>query len=56
MEWQKYKMKVNLAAQVISSSVADAIAYCDSGLCLPEFDGCDALSGFCACSIRSSPC
>ena len=50
MEWQKQKMKVNLAAQVISLSVADAIAYCNSGLCLPEFDG------FCACSIRSSTC
>ena len=46
MEWQKQKMKVNLAAQVISSSVADAIAYCDSGLHLPEFAGCEGTVRF----------
>ena len=34
---RKQKMKLNLAAQVISSRVADAIAYCDHDLSLPKF-------------------
>ena len=46
MDWRKQKMKVNLAAQFISSSVADAIAYCDSDLHLPEFAGCEGTVQF----------
>ncbi|KAM7286096.1 THAP domain-containing 9 [Ixodes scapularis] len=32
MEWDRQKMKVNLAAQVISSSVADALEFCNIDL------------------------
>ena len=46
MDWQKQKMKVNLAAQVISSSVTDAVTCCDSGLRLPEFAGCEGTVRF----------
>ena len=37
IEWRKQKMKVRLAAQVFSSSVAVAITYCDKHLQKPEF-------------------
>jgi hypothetical protein len=33
-------MKVNLAAQALSSSVADALEYCEGKLKLPQFQGC----------------
>ncbi|CAB4015286.1 Hypothetical predicted protein [Paramuricea clavata] len=33
-------MKVNLAAQVLSSSVAGALEYCEGKLKLPQFQGC----------------
>ena len=39
-------MKVNLAAQASSSSVADALEYCANELKLPEFQGCEATVGF----------
>ena len=32
-------MKVNLAAQALSSSVADALEYCEGKLKLPRFQG-----------------
>ena len=35
-------MKVNLAAQFISSSVANALYYCDTVLQLPQFKDCNA--------------
>ena len=35
-------MKVNLAAQVFSASVADAQQHCNEGLKLPQFKGCEA--------------
>ena len=35
MMWQKQKMKVNLAAQTLSASVADALDFCREGLQLP---------------------
>ena len=38
--WEKQKMKVNLAAQVLSSSVADALEYCAKHLKLRQFEGC----------------
>ena len=46
MDWRKQKMKVNLAAQVFSVSVADALQYCNEGLKLPQFRGCEATVQF----------
>ncbi|KAG5264201.1 hypothetical protein AALO_G00273280 [Alosa alosa] len=46
IQWRKQKMKVNLAAQLFSSSVADAIEFCDKGLKLKDFSGCDATVHF----------
>ena len=37
--WTKQKMKANLAAQTLSTSVADAIAFCREYLKLPQFAG-----------------
>ncbi len=39
-------MKVNLAAQTLSSSVADAIEYCTNTLKLPQFQGSEATVQF----------
>ena len=33
-------MKVNLAAQALSSSIADALEYCEGKLKLPQFQAC----------------
>ena len=41
INWKPQKMKVNLAAQALSSSVADALEYCEGKLRLPQFQGCD---------------
>ncbi|XP_071384885.1 DNA transposase THAP9 [Centroberyx affinis] len=41
IRWEKQKMKVKLAAQVFSSSVADALEYCNTQLHLPQFRGCE---------------
>ena len=41
IEWQRLKMKVNLAAQVISNSVGNALELC-LALNLPQFKGCKA--------------
>ena len=38
--WKSQKMKVNLAVQALSSSVADALEYCEGKLKLPQFQGC----------------
>ena len=40
IKWKPQKMKVNLAAQALSSSVADALEYCEGELKLPQFQGC----------------
>ena len=41
MSWKPQKMKVNLAAQTLSSSVADALEFCEGKLHeMPQFDGC----------------
>ena len=41
IDWKQQKMKVNLAAQTLSSSVADALEYCEGKLHeLPQFKGC----------------
>ena len=37
INFEQQKMKVNLAAQALSSSVATAIEYCDKELKLPQF-------------------
>ncbi|XP_037801972.1 uncharacterized protein LOC119596716 [Penaeus monodon] len=42
IEWRQQKMKVNLAAQVFSSSVTDALQYCSHVLKLPQVSGCNA--------------
>ena len=39
INWSCQKMKVNLAAQALSASVADAIEYCNVVLKLPQFHG-----------------
>ena len=44
--WWQQKMKVNLAAQTLSSSVADAIDYCRDTLKLPQFKGSEATVKF----------
>ena len=46
IQWKQQKMKVNLAAQSLSSSVADAIEYCATTLNLPQFQGCEATVKF----------
>lgn len=46
IEWSKQKMKVNLAAQTLSTSVADAMEYCNNELKLKEFEGCEATIKF----------
>lgn len=46
MNWEKQKMKVNLAAQAVSSSVADAIEFCNKELHLPQFKGSEATIEF----------
>ena len=40
INWKPQKMKVNLAAQTLSSSIADALEYCEGKLKLPQFQGC----------------
>ena len=46
IDWTKSKMKMNLAAQTLSASVADAIEFCDKGVRLPQFAGSAATVGF----------
>jgi len=38
--WQKHKMKVNLAVQTLSSSVANALEFLKDDLQLPKVKGC----------------
>ena len=41
IKWKPQKMKVNLAAQSLSSSIADALEFCEGKLQgMPQFDGC----------------
>ena len=46
IQWWQQKMKVNLAAQTFSASVADAISYCRDTLKLPQFQGSEATVKF----------
>ncbi|GBO14552.1 DNA transposase THAP9, partial [Araneus ventricosus] len=49
IEWKREKMKVKLATQVLSASVADALLYLANDLKLPEFEGCEATAEFLKC-------
>lgn len=46
MEWAKQKIKVRLAVQTLSSSVADALDFCKYKLKLPQFQGAHATAEF----------
>ena len=46
VEFHKQKMKVALATQVLSQSVADALRFCRTELNLPEFQGSQATEEF----------
>ena len=46
IRWWQQKMKVNLAAQTFSASVADAIEYCTNTLKLDQFQGSEATVRF----------
>lgn len=46
VQWERQKMKVKLAAQVFSRSVADALVCCNTHLQLPQFRGCEATVDF----------
>jgi hypothetical protein len=46
IQWTKQKMKVKLAAQTLSSSVADALQFCQQELQLAEFQDCTATVEF----------
>lgn len=42
----KQKMKVRLAAQLLSESVADVLGYCEEDLCLSNFQNCQGTIKF----------
>ena len=42
ISWTKQKLKVNIAAQMLSSSVADALEFCKTDLGLQEVEPCAA--------------
>ena len=46
IKWRSNKMNVRIAAQTISSSVADAIDYCRNILKLPQFENSEATTRF----------
>ena len=46
MQWESRKMKVNLASQTLSASVAAAMRLCKEELKLPQFADCDATCTF----------
>jgi hypothetical protein len=46
INWKQQPMKVKLAVQTLSRSVADAIDYCRDVLNLPEFVGSEATTRF----------
>lgn len=46
VNWRKQKMKVKLAAQTLSSSVADALEFLEKDAKLPEFQNCSATIEF----------
>lgn len=46
VEFATQKMKVRLATQLFSNSVADALEFCESKLRLPQFQGCSPTENF----------
>lgn len=46
IQWRNQKMKVHLAAQLFSSSIAAALEYCEQHLKYPQFSGCAATAHF----------
>jgi hypothetical protein len=46
IEWERNKMKVNIAAQTLSSSVANALDWLREDLKLKDFDGSEATTEF----------
>lgn len=46
IQWQKQKMKVKIAAQTLSASVADALEFCEKSLGPAEFHNCSATVEF----------
>jgi len=46
IQYYKMKMKINLAAQTLSQSVADTLEFCMNYLKLPDFQGCEATIRF----------
>ena len=46
IEWERNKMKVSLATQTLSESVASAIDFCREDLKMPEFQGSEATTEF----------
>lgn len=53
LQYWEAKMKVSLAAQTLSSGVADALHFCDKSLQLPQFQGSEATIDFIRCIDRS---
>ncbi|GBM48387.1 DNA transposase THAP9, partial [Araneus ventricosus] len=49
IQWKREVMKVKLATQVLSASVADALLYLAKDANLPEFKGCEATVEFIQC-------
>lgn len=47
LNYHKEKMKVKLAVQTFSDSVADALVYCNEDLKLTKFEGANATAKFC---------
>ncbi len=46
IQWQQNKMKLSIAAQTLSASVADAIDFLRDDLKMPQFQGSEATSEF----------
>lgn len=46
VQFFKQKMKVRLATQLLSNSVADALQFCEQKLKLPQFQGCSGTINF----------
>lgn len=46
VQWERQKMKVRLAVQALSASVADALVFCEHELKLPQFRGASATARF----------
>lgn len=47
IEWEKNKIKVKLAVQVLSTSTANSLAFCKDDLGMKEFENADGTIKFC---------